>query len=180
MDANTHSREFADGSATVLGDRLRYGGSSALVRVANLPNNPVSMRPKNPKQSKTRTNEITTTLDRQWFAEIVAGRKRIEYREIKPYWTTRLKRVQVPFRLILRNGMTPPVPVVAVRIDRVTSNRRRGVYKLHIGRVLSVATPSLSWRTLNKEFGCGHLKTISRRPIPRSIGPRPCYNMCCE
>ena len=41
---------------------------------------------------------ITTTLKREWFAKIVAGTKRIEYREIKPYWTTRLKRVQTPFR----------------------------------------------------------------------------------
>jgi hypothetical protein len=34
---------------------------------------------------------ITTTLKREWFAKIVARSKRIEYREIKPHWTTRLK-----------------------------------------------------------------------------------------
>lgn len=62
---------------------------------------------------------ITTTLERKWFAKIVAGRKRVEYREIKPYWTKRLKRVRVPFKLVLRNGMNPPVPVLTVRIDRV-------------------------------------------------------------
>ena len=55
---------------------------------------------------------ITTTLKRQWFAEVVAGRKRIEYRDIKPYWTQQLKRVRVPFKLVLRNGMNPPVPVL--------------------------------------------------------------------
>jgi hypothetical protein len=27
---------------------------------------------------------ITTTIERKWFAEIVAGGKRIEYRDIKP------------------------------------------------------------------------------------------------
>ena len=61
---------------------------------------------------------ITTTLERQWFAEIVAGEKRVEYREIKPYWRKRLKRVRAPFKLVLRSGMNPPVPVVTVRIDR--------------------------------------------------------------
>jgi len=85
---------------------------------------------------------ITTTIKRQWFAEIVARTKRVEYRDIKPYWTERLKRVRVPFRLVLRNGMSPPIPVVTVRIDRVTpsprSGRRSGRYALHIGRVLRV------------------------------------------
>jgi len=62
---------------------------------------------------------ITTTIMRQWFAEIVDGSKRIEYREINPCWTTRLAKVTTPFRLVLRNGMRPPVPVVTVRIDRI-------------------------------------------------------------
>jgi hypothetical protein len=79
---------------------------------------------------------ITTTLKRQWFAEIVDRKKKIEYREGKPYWTVRLKRVKTPFRLVLRNGMTPPIPVLKVRIDKVL--KRRGNYELHIGRVLKV------------------------------------------
>jgi hypothetical protein len=87
---------------------------------------------------------ITTTLKRQWFAEIVDRTKKIEYREIKPYWTTRLSKVSTPFRLVLRNGMNHPIPVLTVRIDRVTpnpkrkTNRRNGSYALHIGRVLKV------------------------------------------
>jgi hypothetical protein len=48
----------------------------------------------------------------------------------------------VPFRLVLRNGMLPPVPVLTVRIDRVVpspwSKKRSGTYALHIGRVLKV------------------------------------------
>src|ERR1019366_4276849 len=86
---------------------------------------------------------ITTTLKRKWFTEIVHGDKRIESRDITPYWTTRLRTVTVPFRLVLRNGMLPPVPVVTVRIDRVVPNpwrtkRLSGSYALHIGRVLKV------------------------------------------
>jgi len=48
----------------------------------------------------------------------------------------RLKCVKTPFRLVLRNGMTPPIRVVTVRTDRVL--KRRGGYELHIGRVLKV------------------------------------------
>jgi len=90
------------------------------------------------KRRAEKANVITTTLEREYFAEIVAGTKRIEYREMKPYWTTRLNQVQVPFRLILRNGMTPPVPVLTVRIDRVEPNLRTREYELHIGRILRV------------------------------------------
>jgi hypothetical protein len=43
------------------------------------------------------TKRITTTIKREWLAEIVAGTKKIEYREIKPYWTNRLKRDQDAF-----------------------------------------------------------------------------------
>jgi hypothetical protein len=65
---------------------------------------------------------ITTTLDRQWFAEIVARRKLVEYRDITSYWTKRLRKIRTPFKLILRNGTSPPIPVVTVRIDRVQPN----------------------------------------------------------
>ncbi len=30
------------------------------------------------------------TLHRKWFKQILAGTKKVEYREIKPYWTKRL------------------------------------------------------------------------------------------
>ncbi len=30
------------------------------------------------------------TLMKEWFDQILAGTKKIEYREIKPYWTKRL------------------------------------------------------------------------------------------
>ncbi len=68
---------------------------------------------------------ITTTLARQWFAKIVIRKKKIEYREIKPYWTSRLSGVSTPFKLVLRNGMRPPIPVLTVRIDKIVPNPNR-------------------------------------------------------
>jgi hypothetical protein len=62
---------------------------------------------------------IATTLKRKLFAQIIDRTTPVEYREVKPYWTSMLKRVQVSFRLVLRSGMTPPIPVLAVCIDKV-------------------------------------------------------------
>jgi hypothetical protein len=55
-------------------------------------------------------DRITTTIEREWLAAIIAGTKKIEYRQIKPYWTKRFGKVSVPFELRLLNGMNPPVP----------------------------------------------------------------------
>jgi hypothetical protein len=41
------------------------------------------------KEHVRRYDRITTTIEREWLAEIVAGTKKIEYRQIKPYWTKR-------------------------------------------------------------------------------------------
>lgn len=85
---------------------------------------------------KLRYERITTTIERVWLAKIIAGTKKIEFRQIKPYWTTRFKKVSVPFELRLLNGMNPPVPEVTVLIHKITKDRRAGEYRLHIKRVL--------------------------------------------
>ena len=82
-------------------------------------------------------DKITTTIKRQWLSQIIEGVKRIEYRQIKPYWTRRLKDISLPFELRLINGMNPPVPEVTVLIRKVTMDRREGVYELHIKKVLA-------------------------------------------
>jgi len=81
-------------------------------------------------------DRITTTIDREWLAQIIAGTKKIEYRQIKPYWTERFAKVSIPFELCLRNGMNPPVPEVTVLVNRITRDLRAGQYKLHIKKVL--------------------------------------------
>jgi hypothetical protein len=83
-------------------------------------------------------DKITTTIKREWLRKIAAGRKTVEYREIKPYWTDRLLKVKVPFHLRLINGMQRKVPEVTVRIDRVRKNSRIGEYELHIGKIVEV------------------------------------------
>ena len=82
-------------------------------------------------------DRITTTIEREWLAEIIVGTKKIEYRQIKPYWTRRFEKVSVPFELRLLNGMNPPVPEVTVLIHKITKDRRAGEYQLHIKKVLA-------------------------------------------
>ena len=78
---------------------------------------------------KLNYDRITTTIEREWLAQIVEGTKKIEYREIKPYWTKRFKKVSVPFELRLLNGMNPPVPEVTLLIHRITKDRRAREYR---------------------------------------------------
>ena len=88
------------------------------------------------QMKKLNYDRITTTIEREWLAEIIAGTKKIEYRQIKPYWTKRFAKVSVPFELRLLNGMNPPVPEVTVLVHRITRDRRAGEYRLHIEKVL--------------------------------------------
>ena len=81
-------------------------------------------------------DKITTTIKRPWLAEIIAGTKKIEYREIKPYWDKRLENVSVPFELRLINGMQSSAPEVTVIIEKIRKNKRDEVYELHIGKII--------------------------------------------
>jgi hypothetical protein len=98
----------------------------------------------------TRTR-ITTTIKRQWLAKIVAGTKKFEYREIKPYWTHRFIQpggttIPCPFELRMINGMSKKAPEVTVLIDKIDIGPQEpfegydegDVYRLHIRKVLSV------------------------------------------
>ena len=85
---------------------------------------------------------LTTTIKRQWLAKIIAGTKKIEYRELKPYWIERLAKYTLPFRLRMINGMRKNAPEVTVLIENVDIGHEPGfseepVYCLHISKVVS-------------------------------------------
>jgi hypothetical protein len=77
-------------------------------------------------------------IERRWFKAIVDGTKKVEYREIKPFWTKRIEPLKVPFQLRLLNGMLPPVPEAVVEVTRVVRDDARQEYQLHLGKVLGV------------------------------------------
>ena len=49
-------------------------------------------------------NHDTRKLTQYWLRQIIAGTKKIEYHQIKPYWTKRFAKVSVPFELRLRRS----------------------------------------------------------------------------
>lgn len=82
-------------------------------------------------------HKITTTIERKYLREIIAGTKKIEYRDIKDYWARRLGGIECPFHLRLINGMSKSAPEVTVIVTKIRPNRRSGQYELHLGKIVS-------------------------------------------
>jgi hypothetical protein len=82
---------------------------------------------------------LVMNIRRQPFTDIVARRKRIEFRDLTDYWERRLEKVgKPPFNLRLLNGMTPPVPEATVRVTKVVRRKSTKTIELHLGKVISV------------------------------------------
>ena len=81
---------------------------------------------------------ITTTIKREYLREIAAGRKTVEYREIKPYWTRRFSQIEAPFLLRLINGMQRKAPELTVVVKQIRKNTRSGNFELLLGEVIGL------------------------------------------
>jgi hypothetical protein len=88
--------------------------------------------------------KLTLTIFRKYFDEIAIGKKKEEYREIKPYWEVRLsKNYDV---VEFRNGyrLDPPILIVEYkgyklkRIRHPTTKVKRMVYVILLGRILEI------------------------------------------
>ena len=80
------------------------------------------------------------TLKKKWFDQILAGTKKIEYREIKPYWTTRLfddggnvKKFEV---IEFRNGYSKDCKKMKVEWEGIQVNEKKGDYEILLGKIL--------------------------------------------
>ena len=81
-------------------------------------------------------DRTSMTIKREFFAAIVAGTKKNEYRKRTKYWKSRLEKLSRPFLLQLRNGYSKRSPVALVVIDKVTKSD--GYYALHISEIKKV------------------------------------------
>lgn len=82
---------------------------------------------------------LPLTLKRQFFDEIAAGEKTVEYREQKPYWKTRLE--GKTFDLIrFRNGYHRDAPEMDVEFRGWKKVRKWGgaYYAISLGRILKI------------------------------------------
>lgn len=76
------------------------------------------------------------TLLRKWFIEILKGKKKVEYREIKPYWTKRLFEDGKPKKydyIIFKNGYNKNCPEMKVEFLDV---RKKEQYEILLGKIL--------------------------------------------
>jgi hypothetical protein len=81
-------------------------------------------------------DELTLNIEREWFADLVDGTKKIEYRPISPFWKRRIGPLVPPVKVRLINGMTHPIPEARLIVTRI--EERGGEYLLHVGRVRAV------------------------------------------
>ena len=77
------------------------------------------------------------TLFRKWFIEILKGKKKIEYRIVKPYWTKRLLDSDgIPKKyeyIIFKNGYSKNAPEMKVEFLGIRKNKE---YESLLGKVL--------------------------------------------
>jgi len=86
------------------------------------------------------------TLEKKWFDMIASGDKKEEYREIKPYWDTRLLNRNYDV-VSFRNGYGKKSPIMTVQLTGIWMGYGREdlgapilkrVYILTLGRVLEL------------------------------------------
>lgn len=80
------------------------------------------------------------TLKKKWFDLIASGEKKIEYREIKPYWTKRLY-AKCFDEIHFRNGYAKDSPFMRVEFLGSDANGKfEGLkcYRIYLGEILEL------------------------------------------
>jgi hypothetical protein len=77
------------------------------------------------------------TIMKKWFDEIACGKKKIEYREIKPYWTKRLfdeegNPIKYSF-VLFRNGYSKNCPKMLVEFKGLKIGKE---YEILLGEII--------------------------------------------
>jgi len=83
-------------------------------------------------------NILHLTLMKKWFDQILTGIKRVEYREIKPYWTTRLldkngKPKQYDI-IEFRNGYSKDARKMKVEFEGLKIGKKN--YEILLGKII--------------------------------------------
>ena len=65
---------------------------------------------------------LTLPIKKKWFDMIKSGEKKEEYREIKPYYTSRFEKYLLdkenkPFEILLRNGYGKDKPTIKCLVN---------------------------------------------------------------
>jgi len=78
---------------------------------------------------------LNLTLHKKWFDEIASGKKRVEYRENKPYWNARLDGKE--FQTVrFKNGYSSAAPQVVVECKQIV--KKSDFYHIRLGEIRSI------------------------------------------
>ncbi|MBR9683567.1 ASCH domain-containing protein [Candidatus Woesearchaeota archaeon] len=75
------------------------------------------------------------TLLKKWFDLIASGKKKVEYREIKPYWTKRLLEKEFD-EIYFKNGYSKNAPFM--RVEWKNMRKEKNKYAISLGKVLEI------------------------------------------
>jgi hypothetical protein len=110
--------------------------SRLLDRLAQFAEIASDLKPSRPsKPAMVKLSILHLTLHRRWFADIASGEKKIEYRERKPYWKTRLQGRRYDI-IKFRNGYSKNAPEIMVEFRGVRKAPKK--YEILLGRILSL------------------------------------------
>ncbi len=73
---------------------------------------------------------LNLTLTKKWFDLIVSGRKRIEYREYKPYWISRIDGKDFD-EICFKNGYGKNAPYLRVELKMILVRSSWGLHPAH-------------------------------------------------
>jgi len=71
----------------------------------------------------------------QWFTKIADGTKKIEYRQIKSYWISRLEKKEFS-EIIFRNGYQSHSPFLRIQCKKII--KTQFFYKIYLGKILEI------------------------------------------
>lgn len=82
---------------------------------------------------------LTLTIKRRYFDAIACGKKRVEYRAVKPHWTPRIVGRHYD-EILFRNGYTFEASALRIEYRGWTIVERKGrkYYALHLGNILGI------------------------------------------
>ena len=98
---------------------------------------------------------IVLPIKKQWFDPIVQGKKKEEYREIKPYYTTRFSsflKSYAPIHVRLKNGYRKQSPFIDILctvsigegLESWGAEKGKTYYILHIEKIYQTESEEIS------------------------------------
>ncbi len=99
--------------------------------------------------SDEKVRTLHVPIRRKWFDDIVSGKKRQEYREVKRYWTKRIEGREYD-EIHFRNGYARDAPFMRVKYQgwRFSTLAGRKVYALQLGPILEIRNHPAADETL--------------------------------